>query len=136
LHKTARGVLDKTDNSRHLACFFVWRDLANAENQVANQSIHHYNQRFFMAKTAWINRNERKRATVKKYAALRTELKAKRDYAGLAQLPRDASPTRVVNRCEVTGRRRAFIRRFKLSRLTFRELASQGLIPGVTKSSW
>jgi len=89
-----------------------------------------------MAKTAWINRNNRKRATVKKYAALRAELKAKKDYAGLTQLPRDASPTRVVNRCEVTGRRRAFIRRFKISRLTFRELASQGLIPGVTKSSW
>ena len=89
-----------------------------------------------MAKTAWINRNERKRATVKKYAAVRAELKAKKDYAGLTQLPRDASPTRVVNRCEVTGRRRAFIRRFKMSRLTFRELASQGLIPGVTKSSW
>ena len=82
-----------------------------------------------MAKTSWINRNERKRATVKKYAALRAELKAKKDYAGLAQLPRDASPTRVVNRCEVTGRRRAFIRRFKMSRLTFRELASQGLDP-------
>jgi len=89
-----------------------------------------------MAKMSWINRNERKRATVKKYAALRAELKAKKDYAGLSQLPRDASPTRVVNRCEVTGRRRAFIRRFKISRLTFRELASQGLIPGVTKSSW
>src|SRR6202008_2646240 len=89
-----------------------------------------------MAKIAWINRNERKRATVKKYAAVRAELKAKKDYAGLAQLPRDASPTRVVNRCEVSGRRRAFIRRFKMSRLTFRELASQGLIPGVTKSSW
>ena len=79
-----------------------------------------------MAKTAWINRNERKRATAKKYAAVRAELKAKKDYAGLAQLPR----------CEVSGRRRAFIRRFKMSRLTFRELASQGLIPGVTKSSW
>jgi small subunit ribosomal protein S14 len=89
-----------------------------------------------MAKMAWINRNKRKRATVKKYAALRAELKAKKDYAGLSQLPRDASPTRVVNRCQVTGRRRAFIRRFKVSRLTFRELASQGLIPGVTKSSW
>ena len=89
-----------------------------------------------MAKTSWINRNERKRATVKKYAALRAELKAKKDYAGLCQLPRDASPSRVVNRCEVTGRRRAFIRRFKISRLTFRELASGGLIPGVTKSSW
>src|SRR5512140_1591844 len=81
-----------------------------------------------MAKTAWINRNERKRATVKKYAALRAELKAKRDYAGLAQLPRDASPSRVVNRCEVTGRRRAFIRRFKMSRLTFRDLASHATV--------
>jgi small subunit ribosomal protein S14 len=91
---------------------------------------------FLMAKTSWINRNERKRATVKKYAALRAELKAKKDYMALSQLPRDASPTRVVNRCEVSGRRRAFIRRFKISRLTFRELASGGFIPGVTKSSW
>ena len=83
-----------------------------------------------MAKTSWINRNDRKRETVKKYAALRAELKAKKDYIGLSQLPRDASPTRVVNRCQVSGRRRAFIRRFKISRLTFRELASAGLIPG------
>jgi len=95
-----------------------------------------YFPRSFMAKTSWINRNNRKRATVKKYAALRAELKAKKDYMGLSQLPRDASPTRVVNRCEVSGRRRAFIRRFKISRLTFRELASNGFIPGVTKSSW
>lgn len=89
-----------------------------------------------MAKTSWINRNERKRKTVQKYAALRAELKAKGDYVGLSQLPRDASPTRVVNRCEVSGRRRAYLRRFKVSRITFRELASQGLIPGVTKASW
>jgi small subunit ribosomal protein S14 len=89
-----------------------------------------------MAKKSWINRNERKRATVQKYAALRAELKAKKVYIGLAQMPRDASPTRVVNRCQVSGRRRAFIRRFKVSRLTFRELASAGMIPGVTKSSW
>lgn len=89
-----------------------------------------------MAKTSWINRNERKRKTVQKYAALRAELKAKGDYIGLTQLPRDASPTRVVNRCEVSGRRRAYLRRFKVSRITFRELASQGLIPGVTKASW
>ena len=89
-----------------------------------------------MAKTAWINRNDRKKKTVQKYAALRAELKAKGDYVGLSQLPRDASPTRVVNRCEVTGRRRAFIRRFHMSRLTFREMASQGMIPGVTKASW
>lgn len=71
-----------------------------------------------------------------KYATLRAELKAKKDYEGLAKLPRDASPTRVVNRCEQSGRRRGYIRRFKLSRLAFRELASQGMIPGVTKSSW
>jgi small subunit ribosomal protein S14 len=89
-----------------------------------------------MAKKSWINRNERKRKSVQKYADLRAELKAKKDYVGLSQLPRDASPTRVVNRCQVSGRRRAFIRRFRISRLTFRELASQGLIPGVTKSSW
>ena len=89
-----------------------------------------------MAKTAWLERNKRKQKTVEKYAALRAELKAKKDYASLTQLPRDASPTRLVNRCRVTGRRHAFIRRFQLSRITFRELASAGLIPGVTKSSW
>ena len=89
-----------------------------------------------MAKTSWLERNDRKKATVAKYAAIRAELKAKGDYVGLQQLPRDASPTRVVNRCVITGRRRAFIRRFQVSRITFRELASHGLIPGVTKSSW
>lgn len=89
-----------------------------------------------MAKTCWIERNKRKQKTVEKYAKLREELKANKDYIGLQLLPRDASPTRLVNRCRVSGRRRAFIRRFGMSRLTFRELASQGLIPGVTKSSW
>lgn len=89
-----------------------------------------------MAKKSWIERNKRKQATVDKYAALRAELKAKKDYAGLAQLPRDASPTRLVNRCKSSGRRRGYIRRFQLSRLAFRELALSGMIPGVTKSSW
>ena len=89
-----------------------------------------------MAKTSWIERDKRKRATVAKYAAQRAELKAKKDYAGLSALPRDASPTRTVNRCLLSGRRRAFLRRFKLSRIAFRELASNGMIPGVTKSSW
>lgn len=89
-----------------------------------------------MAKTSWIERNKRKQNTVAKYAKLRAELKEKGDYVGLSMLPRDASPTRVVNRCEISGRRRAFLRRFKMSRLTFREMASHGLIPGVTKSSW
>jgi small subunit ribosomal protein S14 len=89
-----------------------------------------------MAKKSWIERNKRKLATVKKYAVIRAALKAKGDYEGLAQLPRDASPTRLVNRCEQSGRRRGYIRRFRVSRLTFRELASNGMIPGVTKSSW
>ncbi len=89
-----------------------------------------------MAKKAWLERNARKQKTVEKYAELRAELKANKDYIGLTQLPRDASPTRVVNRCQLTGRRRAFLRRFKLSRMTFRELALNGYIPGVTKSSW
>ena len=89
-----------------------------------------------MAKTSWIQREKRKLATVQKYAAVRAELKAKKDYVGLTQLPRNASPTRMTNRCQTSGRRRSFIRRFKLSRIAFRELATQGLIPGVTKSSW
>jgi small subunit ribosomal protein S14 len=89
-----------------------------------------------MAKKSWLERNKRKQETVKKYAAIRAELKAKRDYAGLAKLPRDASPTRVVNRCSFSGRRRAYLRKFGCSRLTFREAALNGLIPGVTKASW
>jgi small subunit ribosomal protein S14 len=89
-----------------------------------------------MAKKSWIARNARKKETVEKYAALRLKLKAEKDYVGLSMLPRDASPTRLVNRCEITGRRRAFLRRFRLSRITFRELASAGMLPGVTKSSW
>jgi len=89
-----------------------------------------------MAKKSWIARNKRKQEVVTKYAELRLKLKAEKDYVGLSMLPRNASPTRVVNRCEITGRRRAFLRRFRLSRITFREMASAGLLPGVTKSSW
>lgn len=89
-----------------------------------------------MARKAWIERNNRKRKTVAKYAKLRKKLKQDKNYDALTLLPRDASPTRVVNRCEVTGRRRGYIRRFRMSRIAFRELASQGMLPGVTKSSW
>lgn len=89
-----------------------------------------------MAKKAWLERDKRKAETVKKFAAKRAELKARKDYVGLAQLPRDASPTRLVNRCAVSGRRHGFIRKFGVSRLTFRELALSGMIPGVTKASW
>ena len=89
-----------------------------------------------MAKKAWFERNKKKQETVKKYAAIRAELKAKRDYAGLSKLPKNASPTRVVNRCAISGRRHGYLRKFNCSRLTFREAALNGLIPGVTKASW
>jgi small subunit ribosomal protein S14 len=89
-----------------------------------------------MAKKAWLERNKKKSAAVKKYAALRAELKAKGDYVGLSKLPRNASPTRVVNRCSMSGRRHGYLRKFSASRLTFREAALNGLIPGVTKASW
>lgn len=89
-----------------------------------------------MAKKAWIERNKRKAATVAQYAALRAALKAKRDYAALAKLPRDASPVRVINRCSKTGRRHGYLRKFGCSRLSFREEALAGLIPGVVKASW
>jgi small subunit ribosomal protein S14 len=71
-----------------------------------------------------------------KYAAKRAELKALGDLEGLAKLPRNASPTRLKNRCVETGRPRGYMRTFGLSRLSFREHASKGEIPGVTKASW
>jgi small subunit ribosomal protein S14 len=89
-----------------------------------------------MAKTCWLEREKRKAKTVAKYAELRAELKKKGDYIGLSLLPRNASPSRMSRRCLASGRKRAFIGRFKLSRIAFRELASNGMIPGVTKSSW
>ncbi|MST94216.1 MAG: 30S ribosomal protein S14 [Pedosphaera sp.] len=89
-----------------------------------------------MAKKAWLERNKKKADTVKKYAALRAELKARKDYVGLTKLPKNASPTRVVNRCSMSGRRHGYLRKFACSRLTFREAALNGLIPGVTKASW
>jgi small subunit ribosomal protein S14 len=89
-----------------------------------------------MAKKAWTEREKKKRVLVKQYAALRAELKANRDYAGLAKLPRNSSPVRLVNRCQLSGRRHGYLRKFSCSRLVFREMAINGLIPGVTKASW
>jgi len=89
-----------------------------------------------MAKKSWFARDKKKADTVKKYAAVRAELKAKGDYAALSKLPKNASPVRMVNRCKLTGRRHAYIRKYGVSRLTFRELALNGQIPGVTKASW
>lgn len=89
-----------------------------------------------MAKKSNVVREKQRQAIVAKYAELRRELKEKGDYEALQKLPRNASPTRLKNRCELTGRPRGYLRKFKVSRIVFRELAHQGQIPGVTKSSW
>ncbi|WP_037291468.1 30S ribosomal protein S14 [Saccharibacillus sacchari] len=89
-----------------------------------------------MAKKSKVVREKKRQEMVAKYADLRRELKAKGDYAALQKLPRDSSPTRLKNRCEITGRPRGYLRKFKVSRIAFRELAHKGQIPGVTKSSW
>ncbi|MFC3711382.1 30S ribosomal protein S14 [Sphingoaurantiacus capsulatus] len=101
-----------------------------------------------MAKLSSVNKNERRRKMAKKYAGKFARLKAiandeskddgERLIARLkmAELPRNANPTRIRNRCELTGRSRAYYRKFRLSRVMLRELANKGLIPGVTKSSW
>ena len=88
-----------------------------------------------MAKKSWLERNKKKQEVVKKFSQIRAELKKKKDYVALTKLPKNASPTRVVNRCLMSGRRHGFMRKFGCSRLTFREGALNGLIPGVTKAS-
>ena len=101
-----------------------------------------------MAKKSAVNRNERVKKLVKKYAAKRDALKATANNESLpleerfdarlklAELPRNSSTTRIRNRCEVTGRPRAFYRKLKMSRIALRDLGSAGLIPGLVKSSW
>ncbi len=89
-----------------------------------------------MAKKSLIARDEKRKKMIKQYAAKRAELKELGDREGLHKLPRNSSPTRWKNRCVQTGRPRAYMRQFGLSRITFREHASKGEIPGVTKSSW
>jgi small subunit ribosomal protein S14 len=89
-----------------------------------------------MAKKSIVNRDLKRAAMHAKYAAKRAELKELGDYEGLAKLPRNSSPTRLKNRCSETGRPRAYMRQFGLSRLSFREHAVKGEIPGVTKASW
>jgi len=89
-----------------------------------------------MAKKSIIARDLKRRKMYEKYAAKRAELKKLGDLEGLAKLPRNSSPTRLKNRCSETGRARGYIRTFGLSRISFREHASKGEVPGVTKSSW
>lgn len=90
----------------------------------------------FMATTAWVMKQKRREALVKKYAELRWQLKKQKNYAALARLPRDSSPTRSRNRCQLTGRSRGVLRKFKVSRIMLRELALAGKIPGLKKASW
>lgn len=89
-----------------------------------------------MAKESLKARERKREAMVAKYAAKRAALKAAGDYIGLDKLPKNASPVRLHNRCKLTGRPRGYMRKFGISRVTFREMASAGKIPGVTKASW
>ena len=101
-----------------------------------------------MAKKSSINKNEKRKRLVKQYAPKFAKLRAIADdqtaddsdrlmaRLQMSALPRNANPTRVRNRCALTGRSRAFYRKFSLSRIMLRDLANKGLIPGVTKSSW
>ena len=89
-----------------------------------------------IAKKSAVLRDEKRRKMYEKYAAKRAELKAAGDLDGLQKLPRNSSVTRLKNRDMLDGRPRGYMRRFGMSRITFREKASKGEIPGVTKSSW
>ena len=89
-----------------------------------------------MAKKSIVARDAKRIKMIEKYAAKRKELKELGDLEGLANLPRNSSPTRRTNRCIETGRSRGYMRQFGLSRLSFREHASKGEVPGVTKASW
>lgn len=89
-----------------------------------------------MAKKSWIARNKKRKRTVEKYAEKRKKLKEEGKWEELQKLPRDASPTRLNNRCSLTGRSRGYIRKYGVSRIKFRELALDGKIPGVRKASW
>ena len=89
-----------------------------------------------MAKESIKARQRKREAMVAKYAEKRAALKAAGDYTGLAQLPRNASPVRLKNRCQLTGRPKGYIRHFGISRVIFRDMALDGKIPGVKKASW
>ena len=89
-----------------------------------------------MAKKSVVARQKKREVLIAKYADLRAKLKAAGDYEALDKLPRNASPVRFKNRCQLTGRPRGYIRRFGLSRVAFIDMALAGKIPGVTKASW
>lgn len=89
-----------------------------------------------MAKKSVIARQKKREVLIAKYADIRAKLKAAGDYEALDKLPRNASPVRSKNRCQLTGRPRGYMRKFGISRVAFRDMALNGKIPGVTKSSW
>lgn len=89
-----------------------------------------------MAKASVIARERKRQRLVKKYAEKRKALKEAGDYRALDMLPKNSSPVRLHNRCKLTGRPKGYMRKFGISRVTFREMASEGKIPGVTKASW
>lgn len=89
-----------------------------------------------MAKKSKVVKQLKRQEMVERYAEIRRKLKEDGDYEALQKLPRDSSPTRLKNRCELTGRPRGYLRKFDMSRIAFRELAHKGQIPGVKKSSW
>ncbi len=89
-----------------------------------------------MATKAWVAKQKRREELVTRFAEIRKELKKQKNFAALAKLPRDSSPTRSHNRCQLTGRSRGVLRRFKVSRIMLRELALAGQIPGMKKASW
>jgi small subunit ribosomal protein S14 len=89
-----------------------------------------------MATTAWVAKQKRRAELVKKYAEIRRQLKKEKNYAALAKLPRDSSPTRSRLRCQITGRSRGNLRKFKVCRIILRDLALAGQIPGLKKASW
>ncbi|MEP0714062.1 MULTISPECIES: 30S ribosomal protein S14 [Algoriphagus] len=89
-----------------------------------------------MAKESIKARERKRERLVAKYADRRAALKAAGDYEALDKLPKNASPVRLHNRCKLTGRPKGYMRKFGINRVTFREMASAGKIPGVTKSSW
>ena len=89
-----------------------------------------------MAKESMVAREVKRVKLAEKYASRRAKLKAEGDYVGLSRLPRNSNPNRQRNRCKLTGRARGYMRQFGISRITFREMASYGLIPGIKKASW
>lgn len=89
-----------------------------------------------MAKLSVTVRNLKRQKVVEKFAARRKELKAAGDYAALDKLPKNASPIRLRNRCQLTGRPRGYMRHFGICRIQFRDMANDGLVPGVRKASW